>query len=89
MIGPSRTVGRVSMFRHHDFYAHFIRALHHGVKVIHLEPQQHAISVRLVIAVTDWPVMVLHSEFVQLENELSIGHQLFVFGASVIAPTAQ
>jgi hypothetical protein len=61
-------VRRVAVPGHNDFDAHFHSALRDGIKVIYFKPQQHAISVWLVITVCDRAVMVLHFKAVQLKN---------------------
>jgi hypothetical protein len=74
----------------HDYlHAHLSRALHHRVKVVHLEPQQYAISVWLIITITDQTVMVFYFEPVQLKDKLVIRDQLLIFRAPMIAPAAQ
>jgi len=47
--------------------AHFSGALHEFVEIIHLEPQQHAVPVRLVIPISDRAVMMFHGEAMQLQ----------------------
>ena len=42
----------------HDLDSHFGSALHCCVEVIHLEPEQHTISVGLVGAIADGAVMM-------------------------------
>lgn len=74
---------------HDDLHAHFSRALHYRVKVVHLEPQQYAVSVWLVITITDRTVMVFYFEPVQLKDKLVIRDQLLIFGAPMIASAAQ
>ena len=68
---------------------HFSGALHDCVKIVDLEPEQHAISVWPVIAIADRGVMVFHREAVQLKDKLPIRDQLFILGAPMIAPAAQ
>lgn len=62
------------MTRHDNLDRHLSRALHHRVELIHFEPQQHAISVWLIITVADGAVMVFHFEAVQLQYELPVGY---------------
>jgi len=69
MIRTPLAVRRVSVFGHDDLHAHFSGALDDCVKVINLEPQQYAISIRLVIAITDGTVMVFDFESVQLKHK--------------------
>lgn len=72
-----------------DLNAHFSGALHHGVEIIDLEPQQHAVSIWLVIRATDRAVMVLHFEAVQLKDQVAVRNQLLICAATVIAPATQ
>jgi hypothetical protein len=44
---------RLAMAGKHDLDAHFGGALHEGVGVIHLEPEQHTIAVGLAGAIAD------------------------------------
>ena len=77
------------MPRHDDLDAHFCGALHDGVKVVHLKPQQYTVSVWLIITIADCTVMVFYLESVQLKNELAIKDQLLIFGSPVTAPAGQ
>ena len=52
------------MPRQDGFDAHFRGALHDRVKVVDLEPQQHAVAIRLVMAIANRTVMVVHLEAV-------------------------
>jgi len=72
-----------------DLHAHFSGALYDGVKIVHLKPQQHAVSVGLVVTIANQAVMVFNFEAVQLKDKLAIPDQLLIFGASMIAPAAQ
>lgn len=77
------------MSRYDDLHAHFSYALHNRIKVVHFKPQQHTVSVRPIVTITNRAVMVLHTEPVQLKNKLSIRHQLLVFRAPMITLAAQ
>jgi len=68
-------------------YAHFSTALHDRVEVLYLEPQQHAVPIRLVVPIADPAVVVFHFKAVQLQDELAVRHQPLVLRATVI--TAQ
>src|SRR5690348_5450458 len=89
MIGPALAVRRVSMLGQHHLHAQILGTLHYRVKVFDLKPEQHAVSVRLVVPITDGTVMMLHFEPVQLQDNLAVPDQLLIFGAAVIAPAAQ
>jgi len=60
------------MFGQHDFHAHLGGALHHRVKVVHFEPEQDAVSIGLVIAVANPPMVVFHFKAVQLKHQLAV-----------------
>jgi hypothetical protein len=89
MIRPSVTIRRVSMPGQHNFHAHLSGALQDLVKVVYFEPEQDAVSVGLVSAVANRPMMVFNFEAVQLKDQLAIRNQLLVLGASVAAPATQ
>ncbi len=69
----------------HNLDAHVSGALHDGIEILNLKPEQHAVAVRFVIAVADCAVMVLHLEAVQLKHKLAVQNQLFIGGAAMIA----
>jgi len=83
------TVRRVSVPGHNEPDVHFSGTSHDFVKVLHLEPQQYAVSVRLVIGVADGTMMVLNSELMQLKNNLAVPDQLFVLRAAMVALATQ
>lgn len=56
----------------HNFHAHFSGALQHRVEVVYFEPEQYAVSVRLVIAIANRPMVVFNTEAVQLKDQLAI-----------------
>lgn len=60
------------MARDDDFNAHFGGALHDAIKIVYLEPEQHAVSIRLIVAIGDAPVMVFHFKTVQLKHKLTL-----------------
>lgn len=73
----------------HDLDTHFGRALHYGVEVLHLEPEQHTIAIGFVGAIADGAVMVLDFKVVQLQDEAAILHQLLILPAAVSPAAAQ
>ena len=73
----------------HNFHAHLSGTLQDRVKVVYFEPEQDAVSVGLVIAVANRPMMVLNFEAVQLKDQLAIRNQLLVLGTSMVTPAAQ
>ena len=89
VIWPAVAVGRISMFGHDNLHVHLGGALHDRVKVVHLEPQSHAVSVGLVISIAYRAVMVFHFEAVQLKDQLAVRDQLLIYRAAMIAPAAQ
>jgi hypothetical protein len=62
----------------HDLDSHFGNPLHYRVEVIHLEPEQHTITVRSVGAIADGAVMMFNFKAVQLQDDLSGGEELLV-----------
>ena len=70
------------------FDVHSGNALHYRVEVIHLEPEQHTITVGSVGAIADGAVMMFDFKAVQLQNELAILHHLLILPAAVRAATA-
>lgn len=77
------------MLRHDDLDAHFSSALHDSVKIVHLKPQQYAVSVWLIITIANGTVVVLDFEPVQLKHKLAVEDQLLILGAPVTASAAQ
>jgi hypothetical protein len=77
------------MARHDDLGLHLGSAGDGGVEVVKLEPQENAVAVRFVITVTDRPVVVLHVEAVQLQNEPTGPDQSLVLRAAVRAAATQ
>ena len=77
------------MARQHDLDAHFGSALHYRVEVIHLEPEQHTITVGPVGAIADGAVMMFGFKAVQLQEEPAILHQLLILPAAVSPAAAQ
>ena len=74
---------------HDDLHTHFSGAPHDPVEIVYLKPQQHAVSVWLVVTIANQAVMVFNFEAVQLEHKLAVPDQLLIFGASMIALAAQ
>lgn len=74
---------------HDDLHAHFRGAPKDSVKIIDLEPEQHAVSVRLVISVADGPVIVVRFEAVELKDQFAIEDQTLIHGSAVIASAAE
>jgi hypothetical protein len=64
MIRAAVTIGGISMTRHDDVDAHLSGALHDRVKIVNFEPQQDAVSIRLVVSIAYGTVMVFYFEAV-------------------------
>jgi len=60
------------MMGYDNFDAHLGGALHNRIVIVNLEPQQHTVSIRLVMAIADRAVMVFYFEAVQLKHKLAI-----------------
>jgi len=73
----------------YELDVHFGGALHDGVEVVHLEPEEHAIPVGAVGCIPDWAVMMLDVKAVQLQDELAILHELLIVPAAVSAAAAE
>jgi len=71
------------MPRKHDLDTHCGGPVHDGVEVLHLEPEQHSIPVRLVGAISDGPMVMLDFKAVQLQDEATIFHQLLILLAAM------
>ncbi len=77
------------MPRQNDLHAHFSRAPHDRVEILHFEPQQHAVPVRLVVTIADPAVMMFHCKAVQLKDKLAVRDQPLILRASMIASQAE
>ena len=73
----------------HNHWFHFPDPRHRGIEVVDLEPEEHAVAVRLIVAVTDWPVMMFNLEMVELENQGAVRNEPFVVRAAVRALTTE
>lgn len=72
-----------------DLRAYFRGPLHHGVEVVHLEPEQYAVSVGSVVPVADRTMMMVHVETVQLKDKLAVRDEPLVLRSAMIAPATQ
>jgi hypothetical protein len=72
MIGATVAVGRISVPGHDDLHAHFGSALHDGVEILYLKPQQDAVTVWPVGGVADRAMIVVRLKAVELENQLAV-----------------
>lgn len=73
------------MARHDNLDVQFSGAQHGRFEILHLEPQQHPVAIGLIVPISDRHVVVVTFEAVQLQNELPVGDELLIDGASVIA----
>ena len=73
----------------HDFDTHFAGALHYGVEVLHLEPEQHTIAIGPISAIADRAMMMLNFKAVQLQDERATLHQLLILPAPMSPAAAQ
>jgi hypothetical protein len=64
MIRAALTIGGISMPRHDEVDAHLSGTLHDRVKIVNFEPQQDAVSIRLVVPIAYGTVMVFYFEAV-------------------------
>ncbi len=77
------------MAGHDNLSVHFLGASSGRFEVLDLKPQEHAISIRLKIGISDGAMMVLHVPAVQLQNQSALRNQPFILGAAVCALTTQ
>ena len=77
------------MPRHNNLNLHLCRTLHDSVEVVHFEPKKYAIAIRPVGAIGNRPVMMLNFEAMQLQDQRSILHQLFILLAAVRATATE
>lgn len=68
-----------------DLNLHFLGAGHGAIEVVEVEPEEHAIPVRLHICITDRPVMVLDFPLVQREDHCAARDRSLIFRAAVRA----
>ena len=55
-----------------DLDSHFCCPQKDLIEIFDLEPEQDAVSIRLVVAISNRAVMVVNLEAVELKNELAI-----------------
>lgn len=77
------------MTRENDLGVQFLGAPDHGVEVINLEPQKHAVAIWFVRSVPDWQVVVLDLEAMELKNQHAVGNEPLVLGPAMGAPTPE
>jgi len=73
----------------YDLDTHFGGTLDNRIEIIHLEPEQHAITVGSVGGIADGAVMMFDFKTVQLQDEPAILHQLLILPAAVSPAAAQ
>ena len=71
MVRSPVAIPRISVLRHNSVNAHSNSSLNHSLEVVHLKPQQYAMSIWQVVAVATRTVVVVYFEAVQLQNQLS------------------
>ena len=89
MVGAAVARGRIAMARHQHVRLHPLRAGDRGIDVVDLEPEQHAVAVRLDGRIADRAVMMLDPPSVQLQDQGVARNQALVFGAAVGAAAAE
>src|SRR5258707_13331802 len=72
VIGAAVTVRRVSMPGQNDLDSHFRGSQQDFIEIFDLEPQQDAVSIRFVVAISNRAVMMVNLEAVELKNKLAI-----------------
>ena len=83
MVRAAVTVRRVSVAGHDGFNLHRPGAVHRGIEIVNLEPEQHSVSVRLGFRIAYRAMMVLHIPSVELKDQLAADNEAFVIPPSV------
>jgi hypothetical protein len=68
---------------------HFFGAVNGRIKIVKLKPQEHAVSVRLEVLITNRAVMMSHIPSMQLKHQSPIRDKTLVLGTTVRALTAE
>lgn len=89
MIWAPVAIGRVAMAGQNYLDAHFGGALDDGIEIVDFKPEQYSVAVGLVLGIADAAVIMRHLEAMQLQDKLAVQDQLFVGGASMVAPAAE
>lgn len=66
-----------------------VGAVHGGVEVLDLEPQQNAITVRLIVGIRDRSMMVFSLERMQLKDQDVASNSPLIHRSTVCALTAE
>ena len=77
------------MARQDDFGVQFGDTGDRGIEVVDFKPQEYAISIGLVIRITDRSVVVFDLKAVQLQDQHAVGDQSLIFRAAVRALAAE
>jgi hypothetical protein len=72
MVRSAVAIRGISMTGQDYFDVHFGCALHDRFKIVNFEPEQHSVSIRLVIGIADRAVMVFYFKAVQLKHEAAV-----------------
>ena len=72
MIGPALAGRRITSPGMNHLNLHLRGARDSRLEIIELEPQEHAVSVRLMIGIADRAVIVFHVPSVQLQHQLPV-----------------
>ena len=78
MVRSSVTISWVAVAWQDDFRSEVCGACDRGVDVIHLEPEEQAVSGRQVIRIADWSVVVILFPAMELQDQLTGMNQPFV-----------
>jgi hypothetical protein len=77
------------MARQDDFGFQFGDTGNSSIEVVDFKPQQYAVAIRLVLRITDRPMVVFDLKAVQLEDQRTIRDQTLIFRTAVRALTAE
>ena len=88
MIGTAFALGRIAVARQNHFCPHLRRPRNRRIKIGGLKPKENAVAMR-EMRVTQGSVMMLDIPPMQLQDQLPVGDEPFIFWAAVSALAAK
>ena len=73
------------MLRQYHLCRQLPHALHRGIEIVNLKPQQNAIPIRPVLGIANGTMMMRHLKPVQLHHQHAIHRQPLILRAAVVA----
>jgi hypothetical protein len=83
MVRPAIAGWRIAIAGLNHLDLHFFGAVDGRVELVNLEPQKHAVAVRLEILIADRTMMVFHIPSVQLQDQSPIRKNALVLGTAM------